>query len=106
MTRWPSDESIEQRAGRIECDGVLGVLRCRYRPFAAHLAGGDRIDQAKHVLMAVVLDDRLRGAGQIDGDDNEAASKKALVELPRHAGDIDGAVLAYAPARADRERRR
>src|ERR1700754_1206415 len=105
VARRPAGESIEQRPGRIE-----GHARCARRPswLATGLAGGDGIDGAEPVALAVVLDDGRRGAGLVDGDGDDHAGEEVLVELPRGALDVERAVAAdaAADARGERDRER
>src|SRR5215510_11709702 len=96
--------AVDQDAGRIERDRRRG--RRRRLAMAPSLAGGDRVDGAEHVAVAVVLDDGRGGAGLVDRDGDDGAGEEALVELPRRAVDVERAVLADPAAGARGERGR
>src|SRR4051794_10510695 len=103
VTRRATSKAIQQRTGRIERHGPRGRRRAR---LASRLAGGDSVDGAKHITVAVVLDDRRRGARFVDSDGDHDAGEEALVELPWRAFDVERAITTDTPSDARGERGR
>src|SRR5262245_3634012 len=101
MAGWTSGDTVKQRTRRIERQFGLALER---GPLPTGLSRRDDVDGTQHVAAVIVLDDRRGGAGHVDGDGDERAGEKALVELPGLAVDIKRAVPAHATPRTGRER--
>ena len=103
--RVSADGFVEQDGGRIERDGGVGggcVGATAGRAFAARVFDG--VDGTQEESLAFVLDPRrLVHVDEAACDGDEAASEKALVELPVVTVEGQGTVAANAATDTDGE---